>query len=451
MPRADADAGTACGLAPLSPLARISRNFGTLISGRAVAALFSLIATAILARALTPVEFGLVILVHTYIITVNGLFNFKPFEAVIRYGVPALENSDHACFGRLLRACLRIDILSSLGGGITAFAGAALVVGFFDWDAALIGLAQIYSLVLLFNITGTAKGVLRLYSRFDVIGGQLVVAPAVRCLGAAVAWALDAPLAAYVLIWATAMLSSQFYLALQGWLEARRHLEPALLRQPLGNWRGEFPGITSFVHVVYWQSNIDLVPKQAVTLFAGALLGPTAAGLFRLAREISGVLATPAVLLRQVLFPDFARMWHQGGHSFARVLLRVILFAGACGLVVVAVSIPLGAPLLGFVYGNAYTAAAPLLSLLLFAGSIELCVSVLRAAGYALGAAGGILKLNLVSLALYICILLLATPRWGLNGAGFAACASAVMMLVGMLVLVKLRAPATTHSTPDSE
>ena len=57
-----------------------------LLRGRGLAALLMLLAMALMARALPAEEFGLLMLLHAFVLGVYGLVNLKPFEAVVLYG-----------------------------------------------------------------------------------------------------------------------------------------------------------------------------------------------------------------------------------------------------------------------------------------------------------------------------------------------------------------------------
>ena len=67
---------------------RVLKNFGVVLRGRGIAAVFTLAATALMANALPATEFGLVILLHTYVLAVRGILNFRTYEAMVRFGVP---------------------------------------------------------------------------------------------------------------------------------------------------------------------------------------------------------------------------------------------------------------------------------------------------------------------------------------------------------------------------
>ena len=218
-------------------------------------------------------------------------------------------------------------------------------------------------------------------------------------------------------------------MSLRGLLELQRHVETRL-------WKGfRWSDVTGresdfwkFVGVVYWQTNIDLLPKHVSVLLAGGLLGPAAAGLFRLAREVSTILAQPALVLREVLFPDLTRSFHAEDGVIHSVPFKTALVAGVAGLVFVALSIVFGDSLLGIV-GVEYVPAAPLLSLLLLAASFDLASASLRAAAYAMGRAATILKIHIAGIVTYLAAFFLLTPLLGLAGPGLAAVLAALLSM----------------------
>jgi len=424
-----------------STLDRILKNLGRLLAGRAVSALLLLLATMMMARALGPAEFGTVILVHTYVLVWNGILNCKPFEAIIRYGVPALETDNHPQLHRLLRLCLRVDFWTSVIATVCAMLCAHAVGSWLDWNEQIANTAALYSIILMSFVTGTAKGVLRLFDRFDLISRQLTVAPALRCIGVGVAWWQDADLWIYLMIWGSALVLENLYMIYTGWREYKARVRADGCDGPLGDWQSEFSGIKSFLTVVYWQSNLDLLPKHGSTLLVGGLLSATDVGLFRIAREFAAVLAGPAVLLRQVLFPDLSRLWHRGDVVFKQVLIRTVSFAAAVGLAVVGVSLLAAEPLLNAIAGPDYAGAGAVLSWLLLAATLDVCSSALRAGGYAAGQASRLLKINVVATAVYALTFIGAAQWMGLSGVGVAAAVASLLSLIGAFYVLKQKLP----------
>jgi O-antigen/teichoic acid export membrane protein len=412
------------------------KNFFLLLRGRGAAAVLTLAATALMATALSVPDFGTVVLMHTYVVVVRGLLQFKPFEPIVRFGVPFLDDGENRQLSSLLCLTRIVDVATSALAAVLAILLVPVAANYLQWDSELANIAVLYSLVLLFTGTGTAKGVLRIYNRFDALSLQVIVAPVVRLSGVGIAAFLEADRNGYMLAWALALVAGNAYMVLRGHAELRRHLTQSI-------WHGqhlksifEAPGdFWHFSAVVYAQTQIDLVTKHINTLLVGVLLGPGAAGLFRVAKDFANILATPAVLLRQVLFPDLTRAWHKGDANLKRNAYRVAVSAGSGGVVLVALSLPFGEYLLGLI-GAEYSQAAPLLSLLLLSAALVLAGAPLRTAAYAIGKAGSVLKINLLCMGLYVVMFVVFATAWGLIGPGVAGIISSGCALLGMLYVV---------------
>ena len=153
-----------------SPLRRILGNFGLLVRGRGIAAVMSFGATALMARALGRAEFGMVVLIEAYALLARGLFSFKQFQAIVRYGVPLHDANDTLALQRLLSICQRIDRYACVTSTILALILASFVGKLMGMDQDHVILLTAYSLVLLATGNNTAIGILRLFDKFDVLG-----------------------------------------------------------------------------------------------------------------------------------------------------------------------------------------------------------------------------------------------------------------------------------------
>ncbi|MEE8339862.1 MAG: hypothetical protein V3R56_06935 [Xanthomonadales bacterium] len=418
-------------------LKRVLKNFGVVLRGRGIGAVFSVAATGLMANALSATEFGLVILLHTYIMVIRGVLNFRTFETIVRFGIPLGEAGDDSGLRSLLRSTMMIDMSAAVLAAMLGIAAAPLAGHFLQWDSDMVAWATWYSLIMLATANGTPDGILRIYNRFDALGTQSIVGPALRFGMISIAWGLEAPMPVFIIAWGSAFAAGHIYMTLRGLKELKAHMDTSLWSgfrwqeirdRPRAFWK--------FIGVVYWQTSIDLLPKHVSTLLAGALLGPAPAGLFRLAREFSAVLAQPAVLLREVLFPDLTRSFHARDEGFHTVPWKTAFIAGTAGLLFVLLSLFIGRPVLGFV-GEDYVAAAPLLSLMLLAATFELAGASLRAAVYAMGKAASILRIHVIGITTYTVMFFVLTPATGLIGPGLAAITSSLLVLTLTAALIK--------------
>ena len=421
-----------------STMRRILGNFGYLLRGRGIAALMLFGGTALAARGLGPVEFGLMVLIQTYSQLVRSLLNFKQFQGIVRYGVPIHDNGDITLLRRLILVCLRIDRDSTIIAFIVALALAPFVGPLIGMDGPHVMLLALYTLVIPLTGKNTATGILRLFDCFDVIGIQMTIYPIIFFIGVVFAWWFDAPLLAYVLVMMFAVIGQNLYLMWCSWREYMKQIgHPSEGEDRSKVHLSEFPGLRNFLWVTYWQSNIDLVPRKLSTMMVGSLLGATDVGMLRLARQISSLTSKPATLISTVVFPDLTRSWHQGDDDFGMITFRVAMLAGGSGLLFVLLGYFFGADLLVILFGQEYIGAATVLTLLLLAASFTLAASSLRSAAYAIGDADKVLRIHVVSSVIYLSLFFVLAQQFGLWGIGIASCVAYAIPLIAMALLIK--------------
>ena len=172
---------------------RVLGNFWILIRGRGAAAIMAFGATALMARSLGPAEFGLVVLMHTYVMLIRALLDFGTADAIVRFGIPAHDASDKQTLAKLIKVCRRIDKQASIVAALLALLVAPFAGPAIGMDSKHVMLLMAYSTILLTPGAGSAAGLLRLNDRFDIGGRQMTIAPTIRFLGVLIAWGLAAP------------------------------------------------------------------------------------------------------------------------------------------------------------------------------------------------------------------------------------------------------------------
>jgi O-antigen/teichoic acid export membrane protein len=408
-------------------LKRVAINFGKILKGRGIAGVLSAVSVALMAHALPVEQFGLIVLLHTYVKVVKGFFNFNTYETIVKYGVPLQDSGNESVLKSLLRTTISIDFASTFLATLVGVAAVPVTAGLLHWDEQVTQWAWFYTLILITTGVNTSNGILRLYDRFDALGVQYTIQPAVRLLLVVLAWAVDGGMLMFLLAWGIGYCAGNLYLLIRGQLELRTHLGTPFLEgyqaREIFNWDRDF---WRFIGIVYWQTNLDLIPKQVSTLMAGNLLGPAAAGLFRLAREIQTILNRPAEMLGNVLFPDLTRAWLANKSNFLKLAYRTSAIAGGFGLLIVAFAWFAGEWILTLI-GENYVPAAPLMVLLLLAASFDLASAPLRSSAYAMGNAATLLRIHILGAAVYVVLFYLMTIFTGLIGPGLASVLTSLM------------------------
>lgn len=423
----------------MSTFKRIFANFRLLALGRVAASLLNLGAITVMARALSLNEFGTVVLVFIYLLTIRALGNLKPFLAIVRWGVPALDNGDRETVVRLLVLAKRLDWCAAITAAVLGFALAPAIGAVLGWNDRITGYAMAFSPVLLASGTGTATGFLQLVNRFDAIAVRNAVGPALRFIGALSGWYLEAPIDAFIAIWCLSLGAESVYLNWRGRHECRvLGYKFSVFDQ---SSLSLFPGLVRFLRLAYVQTVLDLFPHRFANIAVGAILGAESAGLYRAASECYTVVARPGVLLRQIVFPDLTRLWTNDASTFRFVVLRMGIVAGAIGACFVVLSVFLGGWLMSALFGDDFYAAGGLLTWLLLSAAFELAGSALVPAGYAMNRTGGMLISQLAGTLLLIVSFYPLMAMAGLTGAGIAVGVGAIVAWIAMTYTVARQPP----------
>ena len=419
---------------------RIFKNAGLMLTGRAANGVMGLITLSIMARGLGAEVFGIVVLVQTYVLVISGLTTFQSWQALIRYGAISLKSEDPCEFQNLLKFTMVLDVIGIVIGLAVGYLAAPLIGPFLKWNSDVVVYAQAYSFLILFTVIATPIGVLRLFDRFDLLTFQASIAPLCRMIGVSIALALDAPLWGYLVAWFVAGGVGGIALIVLGWLEVSR-------RGRLVNMSWSFRGLSRghdsiwrFSIVSNFHSSLQLVTGHMAVFLVGFVAGPTAAGLYKIAKDVSTTLTKPAEMLNQSIYPEFARLGSEAHwHAFPRLILRSGALGGGAGLTLLAICYVAGEAFLSLIFGADFTAASGVLTLLVAAATLTIAGFSMDPALYAMGRPGIPLQVNIVAvLGIFLPLLIFLGDRRGADGAGIAALASSAFIFLAMSLFTTL-------------
>jgi len=420
-----------------------------LLSGRGVSFVLGLLAFGIMARVLGATQFGTLMLIHTYAVAIKRLCQFQSSETVIRYGVPFQREGEVYALGGLVWFASAMDVVSALTSALIAVLGAPLLAALLGWDDETRLLAQHYSILLFFALDATPKGVLRLLDRFDLLAMQIIIRPIVRLAAVGIAYLSDGGMRAYLLSWFIANWVDYLSLQIIAWVQIHRRLSVgrpswkricAMPKQMSGHWR--------FARNIYFRTVLEMARSHLSVLFVGGLLSVGDAGLFKVAKEFTGLLDKPANSLRQSIFPELTRLWTDKNPLFNRMLLHAGLLAGTVSLGLLLLTVLFGEAIVGGALGSEYVAAAPVMALLILGGTVDLYCIALRPGADAMGYAHWVMSANLAAVVVFFGSMAVLGRAFGLLGVGLAA--PLASLVDGTLQFVLIRRFVKRHPLLNS-
>jgi O-antigen/teichoic acid export membrane protein len=404
-------------------VARIYGNLGLLLGGKAAAGLISLIYMVIAARVLGPEQYGVLVLVNYFAMTVGGIVAFPGWHAIVRYGVHAVAESDHPRLVRLLRFAGSIELAGGAAAVITAAVLGPLLGPRLGWSTEAQAFAIPYSLAVLATVRATPGGYLQILRRFDILGAHNIVTPIMRLIGTLIVVAFGWGLTGFLIAWLVAALVEGVSLWVAGVYFARQHLGDEKLLGALTDARQENEGLGRFMVTANADIMLGDLVSRVTPLIMGWVLGPVAAGLYSIAHRTTIVIAQPAQILGQAAYAELARLVASGspGVAVRHALMRCVGIALLSALPVLIILAFFSKQITILIAGAAFAGAAPVMIWLAVARVIALIGPPTSAALIALGRPGLSVTSNLLTNLGLLPLLPLLAGAWGLAGAGIHA------------------------------
>lgn len=428
-------------------LRRLFKNAALLFSGSMVASGLGLVSLALTARALGADRLGVLVLIVTYVLIIDRLVNFQSWQAIIKFGADALQEKRSDDFKALIRFGFLLDISAAVLGAAVAGCGAWFIGQWLRWGEEVVWMATLYSLTILFHVSGTSMGVLRLFNRFHVVATQSVIAASIKLIGVFAAFWFEAGLWTLLVVWAITDIVGNAMLVVFAVRELDRQSMIPRVRSTGAPVSSRFPGIWSFALT----SNANVALRSAIretdVLVIGAVLGPTGAGLFRIVKSFASVLGKIADPLYVSIYPEMARLISSGRlREFRSYAIRASALSGAAGLALFGAAFVIAYPILHFSFGLEYVAAYWPLVVYMLAYVVWFFFYPLSGAVLAFGKPTANLVFLLISSTFYYPLLIVLMEGYGLVGASIACVvfylAWSVMMMFVVIKEYNLRASA---------
>ncbi|VWX53797.1 lipopolysaccharide biosynthesis protein [Novosphingobium sp. 9U] len=440
MPAGRAKSSSASSSPPSSPIARILANTAWLLGGKGFGALCSIVYLAILTRTLGLKGFGHFSLIFGTAQALIAIAGFQTWRVVVRYGASHVHEKDWAAFGRL---GMFAGVLDAVG----AFCGCLIAAVVFFGFAHLLDLNQDYIVpgflfccAQLWALVSAPTGMVRAMNKFQMAVYVEAVVPVGRLVGAVAVWLLAPSVGWFLFVWAVVdLLEAVLY-----WAMAKRLCPEAVQMAHLKGYRralDENPGLWRFFLVTFAGSTLDALTKNGPLLIVGGIVGTRAAGLYRLASQLSQALSKFSTMLTRAVYAEVSRMRVASSlQEFRKLAVQTSLIAGAGGLVVVGIALVAGRGLLGLIGGTAFEGGAAILVPLALAASFDLASVAFEPVLHSTGKAQLSLTARLIGLAV-LGIAMALLIHTGPSGAAWAVAlgSAALYVVMGLMAFVTLQ------------
>ncbi len=421
-------------------------NVGHLLSGNMVTLVLSLGTVALTARTLGPSDYGVLALIISSALAMEMLVSFQTWQPLIRFGAGLEETGRDDDFAALCKFGILLDFSAAAASWVIAMVLMLAAGWFYQWSTATYELILVYSTTLLFRVSGSPIGILRLKGRFRTVAYLQSVSMAVRLCLCLFAFLDGAGMLTFVLIWASTQILGSMLLFAAALRELARGGLRRVVHARVARISDRFPGIWAFT----WSTNFSLTlwssAQQLDTLLVGALADPASAGLYHIAKRVGKTSFQAGAQLQAVVYPEVARLWNRRQlREFRAVVLQSEVMLATFGLAAWGVIALTAEPVIRAFVGHAFAGAAPLLVIQMLAVTLTLIASIKRAALMSMGQARQLFLAVLVVVPIFHLSAIILIPRIGPMGANLA---HLIMGTVWIITLNVMFRRAFQHPAP---
>ncbi|MEE8662282.1 MAG: lipopolysaccharide biosynthesis protein [Acetobacter sp.] len=404
----------------------VLRNASYLGSGKLGGTVLSLIALSCAGRGMSTALFGTLVVINAYAAGVSNLVKFQTWQFIVRFGAPALVRNENAMFCDIISFSFALDLASGAFGLIVGMVLLPFLSHRVGIDDSSFALAMFYCTLIPIMTAATPTGVLRTLDRFDSIAVQQMVTPLLNAIGSLFTFVMGYGFVGFVVSWYVSELIGDLFLWVVAARELRRQgfhnaMRPGLFapaRRIKGAWN--FVWTTNFAHSIWsaWGSLSNVI--------VGAMLGPTDAGLFKIASTFFTSASKPADLMAKSFYPEVMRLDPTSNKPWL-LALRSSLMAVGIGLIVLLVIFVGGRPLISLVFGHRYLEAFSLLQIMTVALLVSMAGFPMESLLYMSSKQKSALIAEGSAALAYGVVLVIFIHFFGLLGSGFAYVAGMCM------------------------
>jgi O-antigen/teichoic acid export membrane protein len=287
----------------------------------------------------------------------RALTGFGTQQPVIKLGSDAQAADDRQRLGEVVSMGLVVDVLTA----IATFAVAALFIELFRETIGLadqdVGSAWILAVSLVFAVYPTSTGVFRLYDRFGLLSLVQTLSALGLAAGYVVLYANAPTLRGFVSIWAVYFgLSGVMQLWITLKLLRRDHVPLRFRWNLFCNPDGRT--LLQYCWSTWGTSTADTIRTNGDSLLVGAIVSVEAAGIYNVARQLSGIVRKLNGVYMSTVFPEIARLGSRKDVDGARKLNRRMLWAGlALAIASVGSALVFGKLVVQLLFGPRFEAA----------------------------------------------------------------------------------------------
>ncbi len=405
-----------------SILRRVLVNSSWLIGSNTISAALTLALAVVMTHALGVEQYGVLVLITNYTLTIDQLIDSRVWEAVTKFIPQYRETGDIGRATAVLKLFYLLETAAAMVTVVVIMLTATFAATTFTKDPAIAVLLRFYSLQVLINFsTEISSALLRIHNRFKWLSYQDVFQAVLKIGGALLVWGLGGGLEWMIAALLVTSLAGVVVLQVMAYRAVAGMGLTQWRAAPLRLLRGEFRTIFSFLLFTNLNASSRLLDQRIDLLVLGWLSTPAATALYDVGRRLVYQFQTLFGPFNTAAYPEISRLIARGEYlqvtSVQKKLTKsiaIVVIPLCLGLTIL---FPLVIPLL---FGEDYAAAVPLAQVMVW--GLPFWVTLIWMPGFllSLGRVRLVTMLTWATTVFYLVALVIGISSLGSMGAALA-------------------------------
>ncbi len=301
---------------------RLLKHVITLLSGDALVSVLNIVNLLLVINTIGLSDNGKMVIIQTYVLLFNDIFNFQSFNALIKFMSEAIENKavDKAKF--FIKQALFLDITTAIIGTTFGYLLVEFIASFMNWESSIVLYIKIYMLFIIFNITGTAIGVLRFFNEFKVIVLTNLLAGILRTIAYFIGFMSKQEMLYFIIVELFFSITLNISLIFNAYRVLKK------------NNLNDFFKVKFYFHKEFFMFNLynnlvlvlDIPRVHLSSLIISKVLGFSEVSILKVIDKICNVISKLGSPINQVIYPELSMMIAKNKFQEAKKLAYKITF-----------------------------------------------------------------------------------------------------------------------------
>ena len=402
---------------------KILSNSSWLIGDKTLSSVFSALQAIVVARILGVEQYGLLVLVMSYIDLLNQFIDFRVWETAIKYIGMFWDKYELEKTRSIIKLLYLIDFVSGIVACLISIATAKIISQYIIHTPEAYKYIWIYSLNLLIGTSSsTSIAILRIFNRYKIIAVvrssqyliRMIIVISMLLLGFGISGVIFG-----------LVIASLFGVILRTYVVMR-----TLNEHNLGNWwKSSIRLINDQFKGIFWyiaNTNLSATIKMGQDRFFGMLIlgyfsGKDAVAFYKIAASAATIISFLIVPLYEAIYPEFVKLKSQDVLGGIKALINSVI------ITYVKISIPVTLIVIFFsniiitiAFGKNYLPASNALRIIAIASIIDGLTFWITPVLLTIEKPGMRTVISLISTSSYLILLIALVPSYSFIGAAYA-------------------------------